>query len=334
VITLLDTVAVFIMPLLLGLASVWCFKKATKLGAAIAMWFAIVSCYLFRWTQAEWSILEGNAKSTEAFVFCLKSAFGQLVSPTTALQWLPLAVTGIVMTHGIILFVADRKTGKDQQEGLLLGRGSKLFQRSIFAAFLVICIGLMARLLWTSIYFTDRYSTTQHAAFVLTPALALATIWWLGSMRRDACDDSKLGTITLATITLSICVLLGTSGSIQYAMFTAGTMTFPFILLLHSRSHCELVRPLAGIVPFTVGLPVVLGYYFAEVTWFSGLQAFLSLAMLMVLWPTRDSTQSRRWAMTLLPVLPVLVASVIGAVGMMNEIQMTPDDGASGYSDR
>lgn len=330
-ITPLDIVAIFITPLLLGLAAAWCFRSVASLGAAVGTWVALVSCYLFRWTLADWTILETDAKSAGGLVVCLKSAFGQLVSPSTALEWLPLAATGVLIFDVIGLFVARRRGDGNQQERELLGRRSTVFLVASLAAFSALCVGLMARLLWTSIYLTDSYSTWQQTAYLIVPAIALASIWWFGKLRRDNSDDSTLGLIALAVVTLSICVLLGTSGTIQYALFTGGAMTFPFILLLHRRSQSELARPVAGIVAVAIGTPVALGYFFAELTWVNGLAAYASLVMLMLMWPTRDASPTRRWVRALLPMLPVVVAAANSAVGMMNEIEMVPEAGSNPY---
>jgi len=327
VVTLLDVAAVFIMPLLIGSAAAWCFRHFATIGVAVGLWATIVTGFLSRLALDEWNVLDDNLKSLGGALECLQLATRQLVMPNTAIRWVPIYAT-------VALAVTILRPTTDGSSSMLESKERNNVGAIALALVIVLLTGsMMTRALWTSIYLTETYTQAEQAGWIAVSALLLSAVWCAGAIRSPASEESQVGLISLGLLSFFGCVLLGSSGSISYAMLMAPTVAFPLVLMTQGHSQVGLARLSAGLVAVSMGLPVVLGHYFAEVKWPLGLMFFASLVLALAFWPGRKQTFSKRSTRVLLAILPALIATTIAVVAALNEIRGIPEEMYNPYQD-
>ncbi len=122
----------------------------------------------------------------------------------------------------------------------------------------------------------------------------------------------------MLAVTLGGVLLLATSGTLS-----KGTQSLVFAMVplgwliecwLPARGH-HLPRPvraagsLVGWLPVSTGMMVVIGYFFAEVSWQSASVFALSLWLLPAAWPSAQQHWSRTLGWAILAAAPALLAS-------------------------
>jgi len=313
VVSWIDFAAIFAMPLLLGSATAWFFRGRWR--AAVGCVVATICCYWFRLTADEWSFVASDSRTVADLITSLGAGVRQICAPKSAIHWVPIAT--------VVVFAVDRVCAlwprhENLGETSVPKRSVLLFSVHGVVYTLVFC-GIVSKLLWTSVYFTDSYATWQQLSFVLVPGLLLSSVWWFARSASEEIGDATHGILSVAAIAGSASAVLGSSGSIQYSLFVAGTLVYSLVMfLLQQETVATRNRPMAGILAATIGLPIALGYFFAEVSIVSGLLIWGSLLLLVTYWPKQNANILTKWARAVLIAAPALVAMGICAFQFAN----------------
>lgn len=312
----------------------WLPAQIQWLGYLLTAYVASVLGLLTAWAYGRWLSLPEAERNWAGWATAAQQASGLLWQPQFQEHWIPLALTvsaGLCLVGGVIWRWLSSPW---------LAMPAGVFVSGLLA-------GLVYRLLDGSIYFMPLYSRSYQIWAVILPALALVPMWasqWLrlqwvsgrerGNNRADtdadtsrvtskaACDvagsDHWLYLLAVLAVTLGGVLLLATSGTLS-----KGTQSLVFAMVplgwliecwLPARGH-SLPRPvlaagsLVGWLPVSTGVMVVIGYFFAEVSWLSASVFALSLWMLPAAWPSAQQHWSRTLGWAILAAAPALLAS-------------------------
>jgi len=314
--------------ILLTRAGRWLPAHSQWSGYLVAAYVASVLGLLIAWAFGRWLSLPAAERNGAGWITAAQQAGGLMWEPQFQEHWVPLALT---LSLGLTL-VAGVGWRWLRWPWLALPAGG-------------VVSGLLAtlvyRLLDGSIHFMPLYSRSYQTWAVILPALALVPMWasqWLRlrqlsrrerEAERDIAStntnslehagaDHWLYLLAVLAVTLSGVLLLATSGTLS-----KGTQSLVFAMVplgwliecwLPSRGH-SLPRPvraggtLVGWLPVSTGVMVLIGYFFAEVSWMSASVFALSLWMLPAAWPSAQQHWSRTLGWAILAATPALVAS-------------------------
>jgi hypothetical protein len=305
---------------LLTRAGRWLPAHSQWLVCLAVAYLASVLGLLTAWGAGRWLSLPEAERTGANLLTAAQQASGLIWQPQFQEHWIPWALTvSLVLT-----LVAG-----------VIGHGFRSFWLALLA-WLVVCgllLGLIYRLLLGSVYFMPLYSQSYQIWAVTLPALALALTWASQWLRlRQSTNDSEpnpaadaaaggdhwLYLLAVLAVTLSGVLLLATSGTLSKGSQSLIFAMVPLGWLLEcwwpTRGH-SLPRPVhagstvAAWLPISTGVMVVIGHFFAEVSWQSASVFAISLWLLPVAWPSAQQPWTRAFGLALLAAAPALAAS-------------------------
>lgn len=331
-----------LLPLVMGIivAAVLRWSGRPALGRSGGMLVALVAGYFCRYGMMNFAYVssQGETDSQPLFKWVTETVFQtttELIAPGVAIAWIPiLSVIALAVTLGLACF-NDRTndTGDDTvpQSSSRLSAAAGLLLRVVLAA------AAMIVLLKSSVYFSDDFSIQWRAIYVGVPAVLVALVW-AGrtghcvvipadgdSVKRTA-PESRWQSLGSLLICFSAMVLLGTSGSFSYALLQIPVITAIiigasfFVASENSRS----LNDDRWLIASAVCLPVILGYFFAEVT-LLGAGSTLVSALLLAWMPVRPGNSLGKKIGTLfLACLPAMAAAAWAAIQLSQAISDNP----------
>lgn len=298
----------------------WLPARSQWIAYLVAAYLASVFGLLTAWGAGRWLSLPEAERTGASLLTAAQQASNLVWQPQFQEHWIPLALTvSLVLT-----LVAG-----------LLGRSLLSFWLALPAWLMVsgLLLGLIYRLLLGSVYFMPLYSQSYQIWAVALPALALAVTWasqWLRLRQSTshsehipeadavASGDHWLYLLAVLAVTLSGVLLLATSGTLSKGTQSLVFAMVPLGWLLEcwwpARGH-SLPRPvhasstLAAWLPVSTGVMVVIGHFFAEVSWQLASLFALSLWLLPVAWPSAQQHWTRAFGRALVAAAPALAAS-------------------------
>ena len=316
------------LPLLAGLAlAVGLHVLHVPTATSAGCWVAVVLTYWLRFALDE-ALANGQPLFASGGVSEPMLAAGKtILIPTTAIQWVPWCATALFLLFGPMTSFRERITvglnGKEDNSTRHDLRSDRA-QRNLlgFALVFLVFALTITRMIWTSIYFTDSYSLLLKLGFVSIPAcvLGIGSYGFATSLPIQMRASKQVLILTLAVCS---CGILATSGTLKYAMLgTSGISAACIPLVLVRRTAANF--PAEGVIlSAAIGLPLVLGYFFAEVSNASIVLCGLSFACTMLL----KYCQHPGWkspAIVLLLAVPALIALSISGYGFYMEVFAEP----------
>ena len=287
-ITTVDILIGVIVPVVLGtMAAALLFRfwpRVSSLAAASGMLIATLAGFFCRFGSDNYAFADGQTIST-FWLDVAHATWSDLAAPKVAIAWVPCFAIVAFLVAAVVARL-DRQTEKRTSLLWIAGAGS----------FFVATCGIMTRVLWTSVYFTQQYGAVQRLLMVAVPGFALTAIWmaawWRDKRMGDervndkmTGDDRTLDTPTafghsggLFVLALTAVVLVSTSGSLTFALLLMPTLSFGVIFAalawkkpwgksrLHHRQSLQAV---ASVAVASLSLPVVIGHFMAEVAWWA-----------------------------------------------------------------
>ncbi len=316
------------LPLIVGLALAFSLHKLhIHIATSAACWVAVVLTYWLRFALDEASA-NGQPLFASGGVSEPALAAGMtILIPTTAIQWVPWCATALFMLYGLMMFFRERITaGLHREEGNSARHDLRFVRKQgnllgFTLVFLVFALAI-TRMLWTSIYFTDSYSLPLKLGFVAIPACVLGTGSYGFAVSLPIQMRVSKQVVILALAVCS-CGILATSGTLKYAMLGAsGIIAACIPLALVRRASANL--PAEGmILSAAIGLPLVLGYFFAEVSNASIVLCGLSFVCTALL-KYCQYRGLKSAAFALLLSVPALIALSISGYGFYMEVFAEP----------
>jgi hypothetical protein len=231
-------------------------------------------------------------------------AFSALVRPHEAVDWLPLAV---LLALGVTVLSAY---------------APRTWRRCPFVLAGLLAIGLPLRLLAGSVYVTIQWSASEKFAHFALLAATFALCWLLFSSARDD-EQPRLRPALLITVAAGAALVIALSGVFVYgelcgAVAAALAGTCLALWLVPGLSGA------AGVVTFSLGSLIVLGYFYAQLTPTNAALLFLALIFsggrLPHLMPSQPPWQRAvlRAALCLVPLALAVAKSAAAAQASMS----------------
>ena len=326
-----DLVFASILPLIIGL-SVAVFVRCTtrsRCSHSIGVLSTLIAGYFGRYGVMNFAYAQGETTSEKVFQSFSQTST-QLLSPSTAIQWIPIIA---FLCFAISILVARLESAncpnieKDPSPRSPLH--SLLHSLLVYGLLVLLSALAIVRLLWTSVYFTDRFSPALQVGYVVVPAAVIAAIWMGGFNIRvspqqiDHQPISRWSSISTLLLSASALVLMASSGS-----FTIGLLQLPVLsaamvgaVFIHSpSSHCP-INSNAWLIASAVCLPVAVGFFFAEVRWETAVLFFTSSILLTFFPPLVPDNNFKKIGIAIAACLPAIAAATWAAIALSQAIQ-------------
>ena len=323
--TATDIVLKMLLPLMAGISVALIFRMTKRpavvaFGRSCGVLTALLLGYFAHFALLNFAFAVGETFSQKV-TLTLSQTTSQIFNPLTAIQWLPIIATlclAVTLLVTKLQFSSTPINHDNQAQNAPNSQRPSNFQIVfIFGALVVLVAGTIVRLLWSSVYFTDRYTLLSQIGHTSIPATLVGLIW-LGGFRQGFHKHSSSRWTVASTLLLSISatMLLATSGSFTFALLqmpviAAALVGFAFFYSSTERSPANhdgwLIT--SGII-----LPVMLGFFLAEVHW--GNAALFAISAAMVTWfpPKTIDSKFRKFGITLFVCLPAIAAAIGAAI--------------------
>lgn len=329
-ITATEALLTYLIPLFITAISCWLLVSARTTRFAISAWLGILFGYVGNFSFSHWQRLADDAQTFAGIWASLWDALTRLATPKLDVQWVPLGLTvALVVTLAIQWTKISPK---------------KPFGFATFAAIaLSLNTTLMSLILWNSTYFAANKPFFQRAAYVVIPGLLLTLVWLASCTRKNheieiaesATDtkstspdlDSMVGWLAALALPLSATLLLASSGTLSLALKALIPAVIPAAQFFQRKSQHNSSSMAAGWISLAVCLPVILGHFFAEVSFWQAVLLVLSACLTLWLWPRKSDSLLKQWTVSFACVGPALLASGIAALSLLSELSNQSTDG-------
>ncbi len=218
-------------------------------------------------------------------------AIGKFLHPTLAREWLPLIV---LLAANVEVFAHEA--------------GPRL-RTAIVVARAVICGFIPARLLWTSVYCTSRWSGAEQAIGLASLSLMLLVLWTWAS-RPPAASYPKLQTGSTCFVLFALAVTLFTVGGRIYGQLALVLAVVAATLAISAGRQRSIVVSITARTGIVVAASLVLlGHFFAALPAATAIFFALALAVVSGPLPSPGSKSRRRCAALVFAASVVLGAS-------------------------
>ncbi len=321
------------LPLLAGLAVTATLRwLRVPMAVPSGCWLVVTLVYWLRLALDEAAAGGQFLLTAEERLDHVSAAAQSLLFPAVAIQWVPwvvgvLLVVGwgafwakVVGAHFFTMAESDRPSSlvdQPPQGGRFVILGLTLLAGSVFAAAIV-------RMLWTSIYFSEEAKVLSQIGMVGLPALVLgisSACFALVPPNRAARVTKHVLIVVLAA---SGCGILATSGTLRYALLGASGVVAAVLASLFTRRLEAWLDYTGVMLAAAIGLPLILGYFFAEVTWWSLLLVGLSAVGTAVFQRCRLVSWPVVVVVGLVVAIPVLAALTTCGYHFYREVSAEP----------
>lgn len=337
-----DFLFAMVLPLVMGIsvAAVLRWFGWPALGRSGGMLVALVAGYFCRYGMMNFAYVSGQAETDSQPFFNLvtetiSQTTTELIAPGVAIAWIPiLSAIALTVTLGLASF-GDR-TDNTGDAPLPKSR-SRLNAAVGLLLPVVLAAAAMIVLLKSSVYFSDDFSIPWQAIYVGVPAVLVGLVW-VGRVSDFAVasvdggslpptgSDSRWQSLGSLLICFSAMVLLGSSGSFSYALLQIPVLTAIIVgaSFFVASEHWRSINNDRWLIASAVCLPVVLGYFFAEVT-LMGAGSMMVSALLWGWLPARSGSDWRKKIGTVLVAsLPAMAAAAWAAIQLSQAIDDNP----------
>ncbi len=327
--TFSDLLFTSILPLILGLSLAVFLSHLVQTTWAPAMgaWATLVTGYLGRFAIMDFAYADGETVTQKVVQSLSQTATG-LLSPPTAIQWIPIFATAVLATTVIVERVGPIGSSK-QPDGSLSHHF--LSRALIYGLLVTLSATAVVRLLWTSVYFADPFPWTVKLGYVAVPAILISAVWFGAfSAASIGCKTScqyisRWASVSTMLLSASALVLLASSGS-----FTIGLLQIPalsaavVVAVLHQpTTERYAVGGDIWLIVSAVCFPVAIGFFFAEVRWEAAV-LFASSAILVAWMPPRTRNSNlQKVCKVVVSCLPAIAAAVWAATLLSQTIEST-----------
>ena len=323
--TVTDILLKMLLPLVAGIVMAGSFRivmrpAVASLGRSCGVLTALLLSYFAHFALLNFAFADGETFRSKVKL-TLSQTISQILNPSTAIQWLPIITTACLVATLLVakLQPADKPLNHDSEGQKTSGsqRSSKLLGVFKFCLLFLAAAGTISRLLWSSVYFTDRFSLVSQIGYAAIPAIAISLIWLGGFRQNDHSQmTSRWTVVSTLVLSVSAMVLLGTSGSFSFALLqipviAAALVGFACFYPLAKRSPANHD---AWLITSGICLPVLLGFFFAEVRWETAMLFALAAAMATWLTPKASDSIFKKAGITFLICLPAITAAIWAAI--------------------
>ena len=315
-----DLIFAAIVPLILGLSVAFFLKKITqsRYSQSIGALFALVAGYFGHFAKMNFAYAEGetiNSKLAQSFY---QTVF-ELLNPMAAIQWIPLFAVACLAITIIIESVGSEEDSCDISDSSPRSISSHVL---IYGLLVVLTAAAVVRLLWSSVYFTDRYALTAQIGYTIVPALLIGAVW-LGGFNPRQCRQrdpnqliSRWASVSTVLLSASALVLLASSGS-----FTIGLLQIPVLsaaivsaVFVPTTSNRWPLNSDAWLIASAVCCPVAIGFFFAKVRWETAVLFAMSSILVTTLTPLAHENILKKVGIAIANCLPAIAAAIWAAV--------------------
>lgn len=333
---------VFLLPLLAGGALAIATQRWRDRRVSLGVMAATLSLsYLGNLLAQEYSI-EGNSLD---WLGALSLAGQEFLWPKQAIGWVPVGVWtylifGILCSrlffpaNGSLDGLAPRA---DQQPrpGFSIGEWIQKVGFSLICGTGVLL--LLLRMLWTSVYFSDRHTSLYQFLLLAIPTVFVVVVAAVSvsSPFNAQRQPSRVGLLATMALVLSTSLLLATQGTVSLAKLsaTAGmALSVPTVagwvrltrhqrLVVEQRFRNTITIPdviLVGLLAAWV--PLLLGHLFAEVSVNSVVVCGISWLALAACWPDRAQPWYQKWGVVAVLLTPTIGMTVNSVQNFQSEV--------------
>ena len=330
--TLLDLVLKMLLPLVAGIGVAVIFKMIkppaiASLSRSCGVLTALLLGYFSHFASLNFAFADGENYSQKVML-TLAQTTSQILNPSTAIQWLPIITTTcLAMT---LLISQRRSLDKPIDHDPLVQNTSRVKIQSrlrsvfIFGMLAILVAGTITRLLWSTVYFTDRYTLLSQIGLTSIPVIILSWIW-LGGFQHSLPSQAFSRWTVASTLLLSVSamVLMATSGSVTFALLQLPVIAATLVGL--TSFNASIIRSPANhdawLITSGISLPVVLGFFFAEVSWENALLFSLAAAMATWLVPKASNSNFRKIGIAFVVCLPAIATAIWSAIEFSDAVK-------------
>lgn len=325
--TLSNLIFISILPLILGISVAVFLGRFTRstLGPSIGACATLIAGYFGHFATMDFAYTDGDTV-TQKVVQSLSQTAAGLLGPSTAIQWIPIFAAAALATTVIVAPVQSTGDSKHPSDTFF---HNHFYRWAIYGLLIALTISAVARLLLTSVYFTDSYPRAAQIAFVVVPALLIGTVWagpfFSKGSRRNSSDLpisrlSHLGTLLLAASAL---VLLASSGSITVGLLQIPALSAALVSTVVHQSNTgrRALNSDAWLIASAVCFPVAIGFFFAEVRYEAAVLFAISSILVTWLPPLSCDNNTKKLCTVVISCLPAIAAAIWAAVVLSQMIE-------------
>jgi hypothetical protein len=330
--TLGDIMFTSILPLTLGMSVAVFLGRLAPASPrhAIGSLTTLVAGYFGYFARMDFAYADGETIPQKVAQSISQTATG-LLTPSTAIQWIPIfAAAALTIT---IIVARVQFTGNAMRPEKTQPQ-SRFSRWAVFGWFVALIALAFVRLLWSSVYFTDRFVLAAQVGYVVVPALLIGAVWagafcpigtgrpqkiWQNTSGQRIARLSHLSTLLLSASAL---VLLGCSGSFTVAMLQIPALSAALIsFVFHpSDTNDHGLSSDAWLVASSICVPVAIGFFFAQLRWEAAI--LFAISSILVTWmpPLTHDSKTKKAVTAIAPCLPAVAVAIWAAIVLSQTI--------------